>query len=371
MVFLELRKGRDELVKETDIRAKAWRKSLKRTYHVKGSPREVGFALGQALGARLERNIARYIETGPARHGVIDRERLRNGALPWLRGLPQRYQEEFEGLAEGANVPLQRLAEWCFVEECVQDGCSAVVCLLEGRAWVARNNDLWAPDLWGYMTIREVDDRIPRIDFGLEGELFTGTGINREQLWLHYNWLPVVEQDAPTAGKPHIACFVWLTEALETCRTIDDVEALLRQVNRDGGMMLFVVEGKTDEFAVFECSCTTHRKREPVGNWIVGTNHTCTAGAPELDDPQTASRRRFERIEELLQQFVGACGGGMDVSQALMGILADPGVEVRGEDYGTVYASVTCPSQRMVWYTFGGYPAASSGAWYEIVWPWD
>jgi hypothetical protein len=54
-----------------------------------------------------------------------------------------------------------------------------------------------------------------------------------------------------------------------------------------------------------------------------------------------------------------------------MGILADPGVEVRGEDYGTVYASVTCPSQRMVWYTFGGYPAASSGAWYEIVWPWD
>ena len=42
-----------------------------------------------------------------------------------------------------------------------------------------------------------------------------------------------------------MVCFVWLTEALETCRTIDDVEALLRQVNRDGDMMLFVVDGKT------------------------------------------------------------------------------------------------------------------------------
>jgi hypothetical protein len=341
----------------------------KRMYHLKGSPREVGFALGQAVGERLEWNIDQYIKTGPARHGSIDMDRLRRGALPWLRSLPQRFQDEFEGLAKGANVSLQRLAEWCFVEECVEGGCSSLVCLLQGSAWVARNNDLWAPDLWGYATLREVDGRIPRIDFGLEGELFTGTGINRERLWLHYNYLPVPHDPAPE--KPHMACFVWLAEALETCRTIGDVEALLCEIDRDGGMMLFAIDGKTDEFAVFECTCTNHFKRELSGEWIVGTNHYCTVGgAHDLGTPPTKSRLRFERMEELIREL-GEHGGSIKTPRDLVRILADPGVEVQGEDYGTVYANVACPSQGAIWYTFGGYPAASAGAWHAVEWPWD
>lgn len=31
------------------------------------------------------------------------------GAVPWLRTLPDRFQDELEGLAEGAQVPLQRV----------------------------------------------------------------------------------------------------------------------------------------------------------------------------------------------------------------------------------------------------------------------
>jgi len=34
----------------------------KRIYHLKGNPREVGFALGQALGKRLEENIDRGLD---------------------------------------------------------------------------------------------------------------------------------------------------------------------------------------------------------------------------------------------------------------------------------------------------------------------
>jgi hypothetical protein len=51
-------------------------------------------------------------------------------------------------------------------------------------------------------------------------------------------------------------------------------------------------------------------------------------------------------------------------------LLADSEVEVRDKEYGTVYASVACPGERRVWYTFGGYPAASSGAWQQLKWPW-
>jgi hypothetical protein len=339
-----------------------------RVCHVRGNPREIGFALGQAVGDRLAFNIDRYIQTGPAKHGTFDAERLRGGALDWLRGLPRRYQDEFEGLAAGSGVPLERLAEWCFVEECVQTGCSALVCTINGRAWVARNNDLWAPDMWGYMTVREVDGRLSTGIFGLEGEMFAGTGINGERLWLHYNWLPAC--DTPSSQKPHWACFVWLREALETCCTIREVEALLRHAHRDGGMMLFAVDGKTDEYAVFECTCAEHIKRERRGNWIVGTNHSCGTDDENPADCLTGSQLRFRRMEELAYEL---CGRSQvkDAPRDLRRILADPGVEVRDESHGTVYANVACPSLREIWYTFGGYPAASAGAWQQLAWPWE
>lgn len=338
-----------------------------RICHVKGSPKEMGLALGRAFGERLAQNIDRYIETGPAKHHRIDRAVLREKALPWLRRLPQRYQDEFEGLSAGSGVPLQRLAEWVFVEECVPTGCSALVCLVGGRAWVARNNDLWAPELWGYVTVREAEGRLPTILFGLEGEMFAGTGINGERLWLHYNWLPA--PDAPAPQKPHWACYVWLREALETCCTVREVEALLRSVDRDGGMLLFVVDGKTDAFAVFECTCRGHSRRDEQRDWIVGTNHSLGAGGHgDSKRPASSSQARLQRMEALAREMHRR--GGADVPGALIRILADSGVEARGEDRGTVYANVACPSTGEVWYTFGGYPAASAGAWRQVGWPW-
>lgn len=339
-----------------------------RIQHVTGRPRAVGFALGQAVRERLERNIDRYIANGPAKHGSIDWTRLREQALPWLRRLPQRFQDELEGMAQGANIPLQRLAEWCFVEECVQTGCSGFVWRLNGNVWVGRNNDIWAPEQWGYVTIREVDDRIPTISFGMEGEPFTATGVNAEQLWLHYNHLPV--RDAPAAEKPHWPCYVFLTEALETCRTLADVEALLREVDRDGGMILFAVDRTSDEMAVIECSCSRHITRKSGEEWIIATNHAELSHGPgRLDRPAEGSHARYERVEGLLRARSSRLKEP-DVPGDLIRILADPGVEQRGVGYGTVYANIACPSERLIWYTFGGYPAASRGDWHQLDWPW-
>jgi hypothetical protein len=54
---------------------------------------------------RLARTIDRYIAIGPASHGTVDLDELHRGALPWLRRLPARYQDELEGMAEGSGVP--------------------------------------------------------------------------------------------------------------------------------------------------------------------------------------------------------------------------------------------------------------------------
>jgi hypothetical protein len=54
----------------------------------------------------------------------------------------------------------------------------------------------------------------------------------------------------------------------------------------------------------------------------------------------------------------------------LIHILADAGIERRDPDIDTAYATVACPASGAIWYTFGGYPAASQGNWQPLAWPW-
>ncbi|MFN8492538.1 MAG: C45 family peptidase [Caldilineaceae bacterium] len=341
--------------------------ALKRIYHCKGTPYEVGFSLGRTLGGKLEKNLSHYIASMA---DSSDMEKLRTGALPWLRRLPERFQAEFEGMAAGSGIPLQSLVEWIYIEQCEKKACSGAICRVDNHVWVARNNDTFVPELWGYVTIREVEGRIPTIAFSMEGYVFTPTGINQEKLWLHYNFLPVWDQ--PTPGKPHLPPYVFLTEALESCRSIGDVEAFLNETDRDGGMLLFAVDGKTDEFALFDCLCSEHFRREPVDGWLVGTNHYCACVDRTLGDDEgsISTLHRFNRMENLVQALCTA-PVPPTLPADLMRILADDQIERRDQPLMTAYANVACPSSGEIWYTFGGYPAASEGNWQRLPWPWS
>jgi hypothetical protein len=335
--------------------------------HFKGTPYEFGFTAGQRLGQRLEAIIDLYI-AGVAK--FKDLQKLHSGALPWLYSLPKRFQDEFEGMSEGANVPLQRLAEWAYIEECDAKQCSGAICLFGDRVWVARNNDFYMPELWGFVTIREIHGRIPTINFCMEGEVFAPTGMNKEKLWLHYNFLPVWDQ--PASNKPHLPPYVFLTEALEVCRTIRDVETMLNQTDRDGGMLLFAVDGKNNEFALFDCMCSQYYHRKSSNDWIVGTNHYCTCEDLTLSDADKeplGTLSRFGRMENLMQRI---CTSAVppNLPDDLIRILADDKIERRGKDVITVYSNIACPTTGEVWYTFGGYPSASHGNWQPLPWPW-
>jgi hypothetical protein len=340
-----------------------------RIQHFNGTPFEIGYAMGQSLGLRLGANIERYVRERVPSDVALDLEAWRSGALPWLRGLPARFQEEFEGLALGSALPLQRLAEWAYIEEVLPDQCSGAVLTIADRVWVARNNDTYAPGMWGYVTIREVTGRIPTISFGMEGDVFTPTGINLEQLWLHYNYLPV--WDAPAADRPHLPGYALMVEALETCRTLQDLETLLERIQRDDGMLLFAVDGKTGEFAIYECSCTEVYKREPIDGWLVGTNHYCIN--PRIPPPSSteplSTAARYRRMEVLAEEIRSLATHASPVKE-LIGMLADDGIERRSGDIVTAYSNVACPGAKEIWYTFGGYPAASKGNWQRLDWPW-
>jgi len=337
---------------------------LDRIHHYKGNPYEIGFAAGCMLGGKLEQRISHYLAS---QQNSKNMEKLHTGALPWLQNLPKRFQEEFEGMAEGANIPLQRIAEFAYIEECDAKQCSGAVFRHENRAWVARNNDFFVPELWGYVTIREVDGRIPTISFDMEGGVFAPTGINKEKLWLHYNFLPVWDQ--PASGKPHVPAYVFLTEALELCRTISDVEKMLTETDRDGGMLLFAVDGKSNEFVLFDCLCSKHSRRESSDGWIVGTNHYCAFEDLTLSDADKeplGTLSRFSHMENLMR----ALPDSPNLPADLIRILADDRIERRDKDVVTVYSNVACPNTGEIWYTFGGHPAASNGDWQRLNWPW-
>jgi hypothetical protein len=340
-----------------------------RIYHLIGSPFEIGCTMGQTLGSRLAANIKRYCrERVPVSVG-LDRQAWQSGALPWLRSLPLRFLEEFEGLARGSGLPLQRLAEWAYLDSIADDQCSGAILTIEEQVWVIRNNDIYAPGMWGYVTIREVTGRIPAISFGMEGDVFTPTGINQEKLWLHYNYLPV--WDAPAAGLIHLPGYVWMVEALETCRTLRELEALLDNIQRDDGMLLFAVDGKSNEFALYECGCVEYIRREPSRGWLVGTNHYCAfPKAPPTPSPEplnTASR--YNRMEALVDDLYSR-NAPCALIPELIGVLADDAIERRTGNIVTAYSNVACPGTKEIWYTFGGYPAASQGNWQKLDWPW-
>jgi hypothetical protein len=340
-----------------------------RIYHLKGSPFEIGCALGQSLGPKLEANIERYLRERTCHEAPFDAELWQAGALPWLRSLPARFREEFEGLAQGAQLPLQRLAEWAYLEVILSGRCSGAILTIGHQAWVARNNDTFAPGMWGYVTIREVSGRIPAMSFGLEGDVFTPTGINRERLWLHYNYLPA--WDAPTPGRAHLPAYALMVEALETCQTLQETEALLERIQRDDGMLLFAIDGKTEAYGLYECSCTDFYKRQTAKGWLVGTNHYCAhpkAPPPNSSGPLSTTSR-YERMEALVESLISQGGQASPVKE-LIGILADDGIEARSGETVTAYSNVACPSAGEIWYTFGGYPAASHGNWQKLEWPW-
>ncbi len=239
-------------------------------------------------------------------------------------------------------------------------GCSAFLLRTGDGLWVGRNNDLWVPDVWGYAIQRQVIGRLGTVTFGIRGELYAATGVNSSGLWLHYNWLPALDQPDAHAWTP----FVLLTDILETCEDIDAVEARLRSDNRQGGMLIFSAspDGRA---AILECSCHQVARCDLDSGFLVGTNHY--QFIPEMKDPLAANQSSLLRAEAMATKL-GRLPRNPQLKD-LIAILADPNVEQHRENYGTVYANLYNSLSRQLWFTFGGYPAASHGNWQPVPGP--
>ncbi len=334
----------------------------KRYLTLSGSAFNVGFSLGKTLQETLAKDIEHYIQTGPIKFGSITLETIQMGAMNWYEGLPKRFQAEMAGMAQGSGVPLQRIAEWGFADAGGGIGCSGFMLRDHSDIWIGRNNDLWVPDLWGYAIQRKVTGRLGVLTFGMRGELFAATGLNEAGLWLHYNWLPTFNTPSGAAWTP----YVLLTEILETCGDVDEVEALLKGTVRTGGMLIFAAQGEGSKCALFECAPQEMFRQDLQEDFLAGTNHyqwLSTPQSPSTYAPESAAR--LKRLKALIANLPES-----PKPQDLISILADPDVEQHQPDYGTVTANLCSPTKQALWFTFGGgFPAASQGRWAQIPWP--
>ncbi|SIR17794.1 C45 family autoproteolytic acyltransferase/hydolase [Halanaerobium kushneri] len=329
-----------------------------------GTAEEIGILIGKSIGGKkFLNNISKMIEAVNNSYG-INYKKLKNESMFWFENLPEDYQKELEGISRGANFPIEKIAQWYFSSMCTDNGCTSFITKTKDSCWIGRNNDYLLPESWGHINIIEVDNKIPVMLFGLEGDIFSGTGFNKEKLWIHYNHLPV--WDIPLEYRKKLSPFVFIRKALESCKSVDEVERLLQNTVRDGGMNLFVVDGKNNQSSVFECSSQLYKKRRIESSYIAGANHYSEIKVPAgCNFDFKDSIKRQEKVENLLLKNKK----GLSL-QKMIDILSNSEVEQNNNLSGTVYSNIVCPADNLIYFAYDGFPAASKGNWQKIEWEW-
>jgi len=76
--------------------------------HVKGTPYEMGFQHGKLLKDLIEKNVTAFIDNAPS--SLTSRINSFQQNLPTLMSyVPERFQEEMRGVADGSGIPLKKI----------------------------------------------------------------------------------------------------------------------------------------------------------------------------------------------------------------------------------------------------------------------
>lgn len=354
-----------------------------------GGPEESGFAHGRTLRDLLEPAFRERYITEIGRVIAYEREDLRSQAARWLDELPEHFQLEIDAMAAGGGLAAIKVAEFLFADIAkstegaerntpIGPMCSALLSgCARGSLWIARNCDWLRPTLLRGVSavVHEAPNRIPMMSMGIRGDIDADTGINAEGLWLHIHTMHA--RDRVVEGEPVHSWLFWGREALETCATIDELEAFARRMQRDQGLMAIVGHGPTNAGCVFECTRTTTRRHDidPRDPRCV-TNHPLSKPLPSYAGHAAQGTQRssgtISRLRAMRQHIEDT--PPRRFPDDLKQLLASEGVEMRTPEWiRTIYAAVVNPQTQTVWFAsgdHGGAPAASTGAWSRVRPPW-
>ena len=286
------------------------------------------------------------------------------------RDLVRLYPEQLErliGIAEGSSVPVHRLFVGPMVELVLNRAaytmpppvaCTAVAVTrgrsATGEAIIAKNFDYPPASNAVHLTRVSRPRAVGRVDsMEITKAPLTGChdGVNQHGLAITYNY-----GHFRGRARARISVSVLVQDLLETCRSVGEALAALRDRPRSGGALLMLADAEGD-IASVELAPDFFAVRR--GDALVHANHAATDEMAARDVPheavyprwiwpaelrgrrlQESSERRMARAESLVDE------AGAVTSDDLVKLLADHGGSDRGDDYTLCrhgpYHSTTC-----------------------------
>jgi hypothetical protein len=215
--------------------------------HLKGTPYERGFQHGFLLKEQIQRNIATYIDTAQTKSPVMGRaeEFIKN--IPVLMSfVPVHFKEEMQGLAEGAEIPIEKIVALNLFPEMFH--CSGITVF--GNA--SKNGELYHARVLDYsvgknlqstavLQVVEPAKGIAYLNVSYAGFIGSITGMNCEKIAIgeigglgYGSW-----QGMPMA--------FLLREILENASSIEEVKSILQASPRTCEYYYIFSDGKTNE----------------------------------------------------------------------------------------------------------------------------
>ena len=221
-------------------------------------------------------------------------------------------------------------------------GCSGVVATgpatKDGRMLHSRNLD------WGGMNIdiiyhnpvvfvRQPADGIPHVIVGFPMDLTAYTGMNTEGIAFGTHAAdPAGLEEMSGMGRSHVQS---TSQMLKSARSLDDVEAFLKDQGHMTAGILVASDGSSGTGAVFDMTATgIGIRRTDDAGMVYGTNHFESEAMKDKDDEGgPGSQKRWDRFKQLLDPEGAETVYGDIDHQALAKVMRDVTDPWTGKEY--------------------------------------
>jgi predicted choloylglycine hydrolase len=201
---------------------------------ISGPPYEVGLQYGVLLRPEIRSLYADFNTlldqlTGGGLRGFLFRLSL-SGKLAEMRSaLPQGFEDEEHGIADGSDIPFSDFLFFAMTPEILFDtACTSVVVRRGDQIVHVRNFDFPRPAnlVWRYPVIVKVavDGKIPYVNVGFAGLPGVYTGLNARGLAASVNTAAFTRN----VQRNVIPVGFLVKEVLENCTSLEDVDSVMR-----------------------------------------------------------------------------------------------------------------------------------------------
>lgn len=230
--------------------------------HVKGTPYEMGFQRGALLKEKVQASVAGF-------EHLLDRAKEEVGLPKFAAKLilavtyrlcqpyiPDRFQRELEGVADGAGVSLQTLRDAHVVSVITERGCSAFAVFgkatVDGKLYHGRNFD-WMLDAGlqktAVLTCYEPEGKHAFASVGYASMISVLSGMNMEGISI--SQIGANNKDRRLDGIP--LEFV-LRRILEEAGNLNDVTRIMQSARHTVGYNYVVADGDDRDARAYETS---------------------------------------------------------------------------------------------------------------------